>query len=187
MTLALTRQLAFATLALGALTAVSATPARAQAFPSGSYQASCTQVHWAGTTLVAECQRRDGRMTGTGLANALKCGGDISNNNGQLQCNSAGAAQVPRGPAPAAPGYGQTPGYGGSPGYGQTPGYGGAPGYGQAPTGYDDRRERCKQLWHREGELRERLQSAPWGEERERLEYRLHETHDDRERLDCGR
>jgi hypothetical protein len=56
------------------------------------------------------------------------------------------------------------------------------PGY----TGYDERRERCEELWHREHELRERLERTPWGPERERLEYRLHETYEHRERLGCG-
>ncbi len=133
--------------------------ARAQALPQGSYQRSCEQLHWAGTTLVAECRRADGRMTGTGLPSANKCVGDIGNNNGQLQCNYAGTVRhrwvaAPRrsnritGQASRAmadnkvsetgSGYGQ-PGYGGGSGYGQ-PGYGqpgggyGQPGYGGYPN-----------------------------------------------------
>ena len=51
---------------------------------------------------------------------------------------------------------------------------------------YDDRRARCEELWHRQGELRDRLQYMPPGDpDRERIEYRLHETHEDRERLGC--
>src|SRR5262249_28151821 len=53
--------------------------ARAQNFPPGSYQRHCKQVHWAGRTLVAECQRADGRYSGTGLADAAHCHGDIAN------------------------------------------------------------------------------------------------------------
>jgi hypothetical protein len=59
MTFSLARSLTFAALALGIL-AVGATSAQAQAVPPGSYQSSCTQIHWAGTTLVAECRTRDG-------------------------------------------------------------------------------------------------------------------------------
>ena len=80
--------LALATLSIGA------TSAAAQAFPPGSYQGSCTQVHWAGTTLVAECRRHDSRTTGTGLPNASRCTGDIANNDGQLIC-SHGASPPP--------------------------------------------------------------------------------------------
>lgn len=136
-------------------------PAAAQEFPQGSYLQSCAQIHWSGSTLVAECQRRDGRYTGTGLANARSCAGDISNDNGQLRCQ-----------------YGGQRGYG-SPGpeYGR-PGYGG---YG----GYGDRRERCEELRHRRHELRERIESTPWGPEREHLEHRLHEIREARERLGC--
>jgi hypothetical protein len=80
--------------------------AKAQALPSGSYQASCAQVHWAGTTLVAECRRRDGRMTGTGLPDAQRCKADIANNNGQLQCTTGSGARAPA-PTPPPEGYGQ--------------------------------------------------------------------------------
>ncbi len=117
--------------------------ARAQAPPQGSYQRSCEQLHWVGTTLVAECRRADGRMTGTGLPNANKCVGDIGNNNGQLQCNYAGGTPSPGSrPAPpqqpnygsGQPGYGGQQGYGSGSGYGQ-PGYGGGSGYGQPGYG----------------------------------------------------
>ena len=116
--------------------------ARAQALPQGSYQRSCEQLHWAGTTLVAECRRADGRMTGTGLPSANKCVGDIGNNNGQLQCNYAGGTASPGSrPAPQQPNYGSgQPGYGGQQGYGSgsgygQPGYGGGSGYGQPGYG----------------------------------------------------
>ena len=133
--------------------------AAAQGFPQGSYLQSCAQIHWSGATLVAECQRRDGRFTGTGLPNAMSCVGDIFNNDGQLSCR-----------------------YAGGPGYGAP-----APGYAPPPyPGYGEGRERCGELWHRQRELRERLEATPWGPERERLEYRLHEIHEERERLACG-
>jgi len=152
-------------------------PAQAQALPGGSYQRTCKQIHWAGTTLVAECLSADGRYTGTGLPNANKCSGDIGNNNGRLQCTYVGGAPSP---GYGGPGYGG-PGYGG-PGYGPPP----APGYGPPGySGYDDRRARCEQLWHREHELRDRLQYLPWGPERADVEHRLHDVYDDRERLGC--
>jgi hypothetical protein len=100
-------------------------------------------------------------MNGTGLPNAQRCNGDIVNNNGQLQCGGAGGQ--PRGAAPP-------PGY-------APPGYG----------GYDEHRARCEEIRHREEELRQRLQYTPWGPDRERLEGRLRETHEDGERLGCWR
>ncbi len=154
--------------------------ARAQAIPPGSYQRSCEQVHWVGTTLVAECRRADGRKTGTGLPNANRCVGDIGNNNGQLQCNYAGGGQSPGaspprgGPSPG-PGYGSGPGYGG-PG----PGYGG----GQGNGGYEDRRARCDELWRRQADLRDRIPYTG-GPERDRLESRMHDIREERDRLGC--
>lgn len=145
------------------------TPAQAQAFPPGSYQESCRQVHWAGGTLVAECRRRDGRMTGTGLPDARRCGGDIANNDGNLICLAGGAAP----PREARPGQGYGPRS--EPGY-RTP----------AAGGYDERRGRCEEIRGREHEMRERLGYAP-PEERERIEHRLRELHEDRERLGCAR
>lgn len=170
MRIALARSLSFMTLALGAIT-IGAVPAAAQAFPPGSYQRSCTQIHWSGSTLVAECSRSDGRTTGTGLPNALRCHGDIGNNDGQLQCNYAGGQQpAPIQTPPPPPGYG---------GYGAPPN----PGYG----GYEEHHAHCDELWHREAELRDRLQYTPFGPDRERLEDHLHEVHEDRERAGCER
>jgi len=200
MRIAPTQRWVFFAFVLGA-SALGAFSAQAQGLPGGSYQRTCKQIHWAGTTLVGECLTADGRYTGTGLPNANKCAGDIGNNNGRLQCTyaggalSPGASPVPQGqPAPAqgygGPGYGGQgyggPGYG-APGYG-APGYGppSAPGYGPPGySGYDDRRARCEELWHREHELRDRLQYMPWGPDRAEVEHRLYETHEDRERLGC--
>jgi hypothetical protein len=176
----LARSVPFLVLVLG-IPAVTASPAAAQAFPPGSYQRSCNQIHWDGGTLVAECRKPDGRFSGTGLPNALHCRGDISNINGQLQCTAGGpppppAPVPPPAPQPPAPGYGAPPG----PGYGAPP-----PGPGYPSPGADEHRVRCEELWHREQELRDRLQTTPWGPEHEDMEHRLHETHDDRERLGC--
>jgi hypothetical protein len=46
-----------------------------------------------------------------------------------------------------------------------------------------DRREQCERLRDREHDIRGRLAyTPPYSEERERLEYRLREVHDERER-----
>ena len=63
------------------------------------------------------------------------------------------------------------------------------PGFGPPPRqepSYDRGRwEHCERLRDREHDIRERLAYAPpYGEERERLEYRLREVHYERER--CG-
>ena len=157
------------------LTFFGATSARAQAFPPGSYQRSCTQIHWAGTTLVAECQKRDGGRRGTGLPDAARCRGDIANIDGFLQCVQGGPPPAVQGPPPvqAPPSY-----YGGPQ---QAPGYPPPGGY-----GYDEHRAHCEELWHREHELRDRLQYLPYGPDREHVEYELHETHERRERFGCG-
>ena len=162
---------------------VAAVPARAQAFPPGSYQQSCTQVHWAGSTLVAECRRADGRMTGTGLPDAGRCTGGIANVNGQLTCGAGGPPAAARGPGREEPRQGFNPGYGPGP---QEPRPEFRPGYGAAGD-YGDRRAHCEELAQREGWLRGRLQAEPYGPERERFEYRLRETHEDRERTGCFR
>jgi hypothetical protein len=138
--IALTRPSAFAALFVVVL-AVGATSAEAQALPSGSYQRSCEQIHWAGTTLVAECRKADGRPNGTGLPTANRCVGDIGNNNGQLQCNYASGAQSPSSsPAPRSPSQPSQPSQGYNPsqgngypsqGYNPSPG---APNY--PPPGY---------------------------------------------------
>lgn len=141
---------------------------RAQNFPPGSYQRNCKQVHWAGRTLVAECQRADGRFSGTGLADAAHCHGDIANIDGQLRCVAEGRP---------AQGYAPPPNY--------QPGY---PGYGSPPANPGEHRARCEELRHHEHEIRERLEATPLGDpDHERLEYRLHEVHEDRERSGCER
>jgi hypothetical protein len=139
MSIAPMRPLVVAALILAA-SVIGGPVARAQALPQGSYQRSCEQIHWAGTTLVAECKRADGRKTGAGLPNANKCVGDIGNNNGQLQCNyaagtpSQGGSQQQRPTTQQQPNSGGQQNYGGQQGYGQ-PGYGGSSGYGQPGYG----------------------------------------------------
>lgn len=162
--------------------------ARAQNFPPGSYQRNCKQVHWAGRTLVAECQRADGRYSGTGLADAARCHGDIANIDGQLRCVAEGSPAQGHAPPPNYQPGSPPPNY--QPGYpppNYQPGY---PGYGPPPAnaGEDEHRTRCEELWHHEHEIRERLEATPLGDpDHERLEHRLHEVHEDRERSGCER
>jgi hypothetical protein len=58
-----------------------------QADPTGSYQQTCIDIGVSGTTLAAQCRTRASQYVQTTLANYHQCIGDISNNNGQLQCN----------------------------------------------------------------------------------------------------
>jgi hypothetical protein len=163
-------------------------PAYAQV-PQGSYLQSCRDIKMQGQTLAAVCRRGDGREQGSYLADANRCTGDIGNNNGTLQCSRGSGGPAPAAPAPGySPQRGQTP-----PPVAPAPGY--SPPYGQAPPpGYPsggDRRwseeqayqERCERLGHEERELRARLQYTPYGEERERLQYRLGQI--DLERGQC--
>ena len=100
----------------------------------------------------------------------------------QIAIPGVGQLTVPGpGQAPPPPGYGQAP----PPGYGQAPpsGYGQAPpsGYGQGDRNDHERREHCERLRDREHEIRQRLEHTAYGEDRERMEYRLREIHEQRE------
>jgi hypothetical protein len=147
-----------------------AVSAAAQAPPPGSYRESCRDIRMQGPTLTALCRTMRGGEQLTAL-DVAHCVGDIGNNNGQLQCNGGRPAT----PAAPPPGYAQGPGYP-APSYGPPP-----PRYGEEP-GY---RERCEHLWREERELRDRLAYVPYGEERERLQYRLGRLH--AERRECWR
>ncbi len=162
--------------------------AYAQGFPPGSYQQSCRDFRMQGGTLTAVCRRANGRGDQLTTLNVTHCVGDIGNNNGRLICNG-GRPATPAPPLPReaqapgypAPGYAPpsgypTPGYP-TPGY-PTPGYAPPPRYGEE-HGY---RERCEGLRHEEHELRDRLAYTPYGEERERLQYRLGRVQAERER-----
>ena len=127
-----------------------AQPAAAQSVPPGSYLRSCGEAYLQGDTLIATCRRVDGYAQQTSLPAVRSCVGDIGNANGHLTCNHV------RGAAPQ-------------------PYYGGAPGYGQEGEG---RREHCLRLRDRLREVRYRMESAPW--EQDRLGPRYQEI---RERL----
>ena len=124
--------------------------AAAQSVPPGSYLRSCGEPYLQGDTLIATCRRVDGYAQQTSLPAVRSCGGDIGNANGNLTCNYA------RGPAPPQRYYGP-------------------PGYGQEGEG---RREHCWRLRERLRQVRYRMETAPW--EQDRLSTRFHEI---RERL----
>jgi hypothetical protein len=54
--------------------------------PPGSYLATCKDVRLTGTTLVASCNNGKDRWLPAELRDAHKCGGDITNHEGKLQC-----------------------------------------------------------------------------------------------------
>jgi CVNH domain len=160
----------FGAIALGSL----AFSAYGQGLPPGSYQQSCRDFRMQGSTLTAVCRRAQGRGEQVTALNVAHCVGDIGNNNGQLVCNGGQ-------PAAPAPRRGQGPGYPG-PGYSPGPGYP-EPGYAPPPRYSEERgyRERCEGLRHEEHELRDRLAYTPYGDERERLQYRLGRIRAERE------
>jgi hypothetical protein len=150
--------------------------ASAQAPPPGSYQQSCRDIRMQGSTLTAVCRRANGRGEQPTALGIARCAGDIGNNNGQLQCNGG----QPATPAPP-PRQGAAPGYPG-PGYPPSSGYP-APGYAPPPRYSEEQayRERCERLRYEEREMRDRLAYTPYGEERERLQYRLGRVRAERE------
>jgi hypothetical protein len=159
--------------------------AYAQAPPPGSYTQTCWDIRMQGTTLTAVCRRAGGRGEQLTALNVARCVGDIGNNNGQLQCNGG----QPAAPTPTPPRQGAAPVYPG-------PGYSPSPGTGYPPPGYgpdygwseaEAFREHCERLRSAEHEIRDRLADTPYGEEREQLQYRLGQIHQEREPCRRGR
>jgi len=159
--------------------------AYAQAPPPGSYTQSCWDIRMQGTTLTAVCRRAGGRGEQQTALNVARCVGDIGNNNGRLQCNGG----QPAAPTPTPPRQGAAPVYPG-------PGYMPSPGTGYPPPAYgpDHRwseaqafREHCERLRSTEREIRDRLAYTPYGDEREQLQYRLGQIHQEREPCRRGR
>jgi len=84
------------------------TVAQAQA-PPGSYLQSCTGFKMSGTTLLASCKDSSGNPHASTLPDAWTCIADITNSNGQLQCQGGAdykqtctgiTTQTPAGAAP---------------------------------------------------------------------------------------
>jgi hypothetical protein len=59
--------------------------------PSGSYQQSCNNVTLEGTTLAADCRKRNGQYGLSRLEQIDQCRGDISNREGNLACDKRNA------------------------------------------------------------------------------------------------
>ena len=75
------------TVILGLFAAVTFTglSAYAQEVPQGSYQQSCSNYQIVNGRLFANCADRNGNMQTTSLNFSL-CSGDISNDDGRLEC-----------------------------------------------------------------------------------------------------
>jgi hypothetical protein len=152
--------------------------AQAQGVPPGSYRQSCSDARIEGGALVATCRTAHGAMQRTALPAVNRCAGDIGNNNGVLQCNTAGGPMQGsvQGPARGAEPGGRGPRDRDEPrGYGQREGYG-ERGYGR------EARERCFELRREAEQLRERLHRTYEPYERARVEGRLGEVRREEER-----
>jgi hypothetical protein len=55
--------------------------------PEGEYMETCSDVHTIGSTLVANCQRRDGSWRRSTLSYFDECSSSIDNINGRLVCS----------------------------------------------------------------------------------------------------
>lgn len=137
-----------------------AQPAAAQGIPQGTYLQSCSEVRMRGDTLVAYCARPDGYGNWTWINQVRRCRGDIGNAGGWLTCNFVAG---PPGPPP----YGRE----------AVP-----PPYGREAGPGDRRRERCERLREEARELRYRRDNEWNPIERARLEGRLQEVQEQRER-----
>jgi CVNH domain len=90
-------------LGLAAITIVlgqkSGAGAAQEANPPGSYQQTCSDISVKKGNLYARCQDEKGKARSTKLAHYEKCGADIANKNGNLQCvhGEGSAPAQPRG------------------------------------------------------------------------------------------
>lgn len=64
-------------------------PAAAQG-PNGSYQQTCRDIGVRGSSLYAECRDANGGWHRTEMSDYRRCGGDIQNINGNLECGNGG-------------------------------------------------------------------------------------------------
>lgn len=76
--------------ALIAIASLSFSPIKADAAVGGSYQQSCNNIVDDGTTVRANCKKKNGSYVATSLAYRI-CQGDISNNDGKLTCTPKGS------------------------------------------------------------------------------------------------
>ncbi len=64
------------------------TTVSAQGLPSGSYQQTCRNIGVNGSRLHATCQDGNGNWQTTEMSDYQRCGSEIVNTNGTLQCNT---------------------------------------------------------------------------------------------------
>ena len=166
-------RLAFAALAAVLLAATGwSPPAQAQRTPQGSYLNSCAGGVVRGDNLAATGRRQDGREQRSEISGFRRCTGDIGNADGVLHCNSPGGpvwgVVTGRG-GPPAPAYVPQ-----APAYAPPPAYAPGPRYAAPPAGWEQARwQRCRHLYERVEELRERREHTYDPQERERIQYRL--------------
>jgi CVNH domain len=55
--------------------------------PYGGYSQTCQDIRTSGTTLLANCQRRNGKWKQSSLRNFNRCSSEIENDNGRLVCS----------------------------------------------------------------------------------------------------
>ena len=125
-----------------------------------------------GDNLAATCRKQDGGEQRSEISGFRRCTGDIGNDNGVLHCNFPGGpvwgVVTGRG-GPPAPAY-VPPGAGLRTAAGLCPG----PRYAAPPAGWEQARwKRCRHLYERVEELRERREHTYDPQERERIQYRL--------------
>ena len=81
---------------LAALFGQGTIPASSQAgAPAGSYQQTCSDVSVKNGNLYAKCQDEKGKAHATKLSHYEKCGAEIVNRNGSLECSQAQNALPP--------------------------------------------------------------------------------------------
>jgi len=76
------------TIAYLATSVVMTASAAGPGVPSGSYLNTCVQIQQHSGALTATCPDRSGRWTTTALPRFVSCRGGISNQDGQLTCDS---------------------------------------------------------------------------------------------------
>jgi CVNH domain len=54
--------------------------------PSGGYMQTCQDIRTDGTTLLANCKKRNGKWKQSSLRNFNECPSEIENSNGRLVC-----------------------------------------------------------------------------------------------------
>lgn len=55
--------------------------------PQGGYTQTCRDIRTSGSTLLANCQKKNGKWKQSSLRNFNRCSSQIENNNGKLTCS----------------------------------------------------------------------------------------------------